>query len=136
MLVVDAGPLIASAAPREPEHARCVELLGQAARPVVVPAFVVCEAAYMLGRFVGPHAERALSDAFHVGDLVAEPVEPSDWDRITELVDTYRDLPLGIVDASVLASCERLGVTRLATLDHRHFSIVRPLHCEVLELVP
>ncbi|HKY26204.1 MAG TPA: hypothetical protein VJM07_13670 [Gaiella sp.] len=41
-----------------------------------------------------------------------------------------------VVDASVVAVCERLGVTTLATLDHRYFSLVRPRHCDVLELVP
>jgi predicted nucleic acid-binding protein len=67
---------------------------------------------------------------------VPEPVEPADWNRIAELVEQYEDLPLGIVDASVVAVCERLGESRLATLDHRHFSVVRPRHCEALTLLP
>ena len=65
-----------------------------------------------------------------------EPVEPPDWARIVELLEEYADMPLGIVDASVVAACERLGVTTLATLDRRHFSVVRPRHCEALTLVP
>lgn len=134
-LVVDAGPLIAGAVPREPGHARCIALL-QANTELVVPSFVVCEVAYMLERHVGPHAGRAFADSFRKGHLVVEPVEPSDWERVCELVDMYADLPLGIVDASVVATCERLGVTRLATLDHRHFGVVRPRHCEALELLP
>ena len=36
------------------------------------------------------------------------------------------DLPLGIVDAAVIAIAERLQVTEIATLDHRHFAVVRP----------
>ena len=135
-LLVDAGPLVAVASGRDGAHDRCVELLSRVPRPLVVPVLVVSEAAHLLGRHVGSHAEQALANAFRAGELVVEPVEPSDWDRISELVDTYDDLPLGIVDASVVATCERLGVTRLATLDHRHFTVVRPLHCEALELVP
>jgi hypothetical protein len=43
---------------------------------------------------------------------------------------------LGIVDASVVAVCERLDEVKLATLDHRHFGAVRPRHCASLELLP
>jgi hypothetical protein len=40
------------------------------------------------------------------------------------------------VDASVLALVERLGEERLATLDHRHFGMLRPAHAEALHLLP
>ena len=59
-----------------------------------------------------------------------------DYPRIRELIDRYRDLPLGFVDAAVLTVVERLRETRLATLDHRHFAIVRPRHVPALRLVP
>lgn len=49
--------------------------------------------------------------------LVVEPVEPAEWARVDELLGQYGHLPLGIVDVSVVATCERLGVTTLATLD-------------------
>jgi hypothetical protein len=47
---------------------------------------------------------------------------------MAELVDTYLDLPLGIVDAAVIAIAERLRLAEDATIDHRHFSVVRPRH--------
>ena len=61
-----------------------------------------------------------------LGNLLPEAVAPSDWLRIAELVGRYHDLPLGMVDASVIATAERLGVTEVATLDRRHFSVVQP----------
>jgi predicted nucleic acid-binding protein len=48
----------------------------------------------------------------------------------------YPKLGLGLVDASVIALAERLGETKVATLDRRRFSVVRPRHCEHLELLP
>ena len=45
-------------------------------------------------------------------------------------------MPLGTVDASVIALAERLKVSQIATLDHRHFSVVRPAHVEAFELLP
>ena len=136
MLVVDAGPLVAAAATRDRNHERCVALLSQAAPPLVVPALVVTEVAYFLGDRLGHAAEHAFARSLRDGELLVEPVEPVDWARIVELLGEYADLPLGLVDASVVAACERLSVTTLATLDRRHFSVVRPRHCAALTLLP
>ncbi|MGH8901294.1 MAG: DNA-binding protein [Egibacteraceae bacterium] len=48
----------------------------------------------------------------------------------------YRDFPLGTVDASVIAATERLGIGTIATLDRRHFGVVRPRHRDTFELLP
>lgn len=63
-------------------------------------------------------------------------VEATDWLRMAELVAQYRDLPLGTVDASVVALAERLRVTEIATLDRRHFAVVQPSHAPSFEIVP
>ncbi len=136
MLVTDAGPLVAAAATGDRNHERCVALLSQAPRPLVVPALVVTEVAYFLADRIGLQAEQAFARSLRDGELLVEPVEPFDWTRILDLLEQYGDLPLGIVDASVVATCERLGVETLATLDRRHFSVVRPRHCAALTLVP
>jgi predicted nucleic acid-binding protein len=59
-----------------------------------------------------------------------------DYARMAELVLTYGDLPLGTTDASVIAIAERLKVTDVATLDRRHFAVVRPAHVTALTLLP
>jgi len=135
-VVVDAGPLIAAAISDDRHHARCVELLSRVGPPLLVPSLVPTEVAYFLGNRLGPSAEQAFARALRDGELALEPVEPTDLVRIVELLDAYRDLPLGIVDASVIAACERLDVETLATLDRRHFSVVRPRHRAALTLVP
>ncbi len=136
MLVVDAGPLVAAAASGDRNHERCVALLSRASRPLIVPALVVTEVAYFLGDRIGHAAEQAFAGSLRDGEVLVEPVEPFDWARIAELLEQYGDLPLGIVDASVVAACERLGAENLATLDRRHFSVVRPRHCDALILLP
>jgi hypothetical protein len=70
------------------------------------------------------------------GNLIAEPIVASDWLRIAEPTSVYGDLPLGTVDASVVAASERLGVSQLATLDRRHFTVVRPAHIDAFEILP
>jgi len=101
-----------------------------------VPQLVVAEVAYFLGDRLGWRAEvRFLSD-LDAGNFTTEPVLPADWPRIMELVAKYRDLRLGTVDASVIATAERLRVRTIATLDRRHFSVVRPKHVRAFELLP
>jgi hypothetical protein len=39
-------------------------------------------------------------------------------------------------DASIVAICERLREPKVATLDSRHFSVVRPRHIAALRLLP
>ena len=97
---------------------------------------VVAEAVYLVTRELGPQAESAFYDAIIDGSLIVEPLLDVDWVRIRELVGRYHDLPLGGTDASVIAIAERLGATRVATIDVAHFRVVRPIHCEAFELVP
>jgi predicted nucleic acid-binding protein len=136
MLIVDAGPLYAAAARRDKHHRRCAELLTGTRQPLVVPALVVTEVANLLSDRIGPHAELAFARSVAAGELIVEPVLDSEWDRIAELTERYDDLPLGMVDASVVALAERHGAETIATLDHRHLGVVEPRHVERFTLVP
>jgi hypothetical protein len=51
-------------------------------------------------------------------------------------IETYADLGLGGTDASLIVIAERMKVSTLATLDRRHFTVVRPAHAAAFELVP
>ena len=136
MLIVDAGPLYAAAAIGDRNHDRSVALLSAAERPLLVPALVVTEVSYLLADRIGPHAELAFARSVADGELVVEPVLDSEWERIADLTKQYLDLPLGIVDASVVTLAERHHVDVIATLDKKHFSVVRPMHTGAFTLVP
>jgi len=43
---------------------------------------------------------------------------------------------LTFLEDVIVTLLERLGERRVATLDHRHFGVVRPAHAEALELLP
>ncbi len=68
--------------------------------------------------------------------LTVETITPADARRIAELIKTYADLGLGGTDASLIVVAERLSVTTIATLDRRHFGVVRPRHTPAFELIP
>jgi len=73
-----------------------------------------------------------------LADGTLHPVELTreDYARAAELVLAYQSLPLGTTDATVIAVCERLGLTEVASLDGRHFTVVRPRHVKALTLLP
>ena len=101
-----------------------------------MPTLVIAEVAYLIGTRLGWKAEvRFLGDVAG-GNLVLEPLHPADTIRIAELVARYHDLPLGTIDASVVAAAERLTVEDVATTDRRHFGVVRPNHTATFRLLP
>ena len=133
-LIVDTGPLVALLDATDPDHERCTDLLQSSAEPRVVPVCVLVEAEYLLRPW--PQAFPALLADFEAGGLELLDL-PARWLlRAGELVDRYRDLPLGLVDATVIAATEMLRETKVATLDHRHFTVVRPAHTPALTLLP
>jgi len=90
-----------------------------------VPTLVITEVTYLVGTRLGVDPEVRFLGDLAAGNLIVEPVAASDWLRIAELVARYGDLPLGTVDASVIAAAERLATTDIATLDRRHFTVAR-----------
>jgi predicted nucleic acid-binding protein len=136
VLLVDTGPLVAAVDPRDRWHRVCAEYLASTIHPLLVPELVLTEVAQLVAARVGPRAEVVVSRSVDRGEIRPVATERDDWTRITALAAKYDDLPLGIVDAAVVALAERLGIITVATLDRKHFSVVRPLHVDAFELVP
>lgn len=134
LAVVDAGPLYAAADSDDVDHAQSLAALSRPDLRLVVPALVLAEATYFVGRRLGPTAEAAFLRG--LGGLDVEAPDPEDFRRIAELVEEYADFPLGGTDASVIALAERLDAPIVVTLDRRHFGAVRTRHREALELLP
>ncbi|MFZ0216220.1 MAG: PIN domain-containing protein [Candidatus Dormiibacterota bacterium] len=133
-LICDTGPLVAAADRSDPHHERCAALIADTQERLVVPFCVLVEVEYHLRPWAGAF-ENLLAD-FDRGALELLDV-PTRWLlRAGQLLSRYRDLKLGLVDATVLAATEMLGEPKVATLDHRHFSVVRPAHVEALTLLP
>ncbi len=59
-----------------------------------------------------------------------------DYFRAARLVETYENLSLGFVDAAIVAIAERMGATRIATLNHRDFAVVQPSNALHFTLLP
>lgn len=136
MLLVDIGVIVAATDRRDPYHAACARLLEETEGTLVTSPMVIAEAAYLINRELGAAAEVTLYTSIIDDALIVETLTHTDWSRVRELVGRYRDRPLGGTDASLIALAERLDTTSVATLDRRHFSVVRPVHVPALSLVP
>lgn len=134
LAVVDAGPLYATADADDQDHLASRAALSRTDLRLVVPALVVAEATYFVGRRLGAAAESRFLRG--VGALDVEGPSREDFARMAELVEQYSDFPLGGTDASVIALAERLDAAVILTLDRRHFAAVTPRHREAFELIP
>nr|WP_322779875.1 PIN domain-containing protein [Frankia sp. Cas4] len=135
-MVVDTGPLVAALDADDADHKRCLDLLERYAGLLLVPAPVLTEVCWLLERERGSQAEAAFLDALAADELRLVELQKSDLRRMADLVRRYDNLPLGAVDASVVAVAERLGTAQVATLDRRHFTVVRPKHVPAFDLLP
>ena len=135
-VVVDTGPLYAYIDADDAHHASCAEFLADQDGTLIVPQLVITEVCYLVQTRLGTRAELLFLGDLASGAFSVEPVAVTDWFRVIELVDKYRDFPLGTVDATVVACAERLGIGDVATLDHRHFRAVRPRHVRYFALLP
>ncbi len=135
-LILDTGPLMAAADRTDGDHAACRRLIDEAGELLVIPSPVLPEFDYLSSRGVGPGPMIAMLRDIEAGALVVEDLEAEDYARARELMDGYADLDIGFVDAAVMAIVERFGETKLATLDRRRFSVMRPRHVDAIELLP
>lgn len=102
----------------------------------MIPAPVLVELEYWCAKSLLVDEFSRVLDEIDRDHLFVEDLSAADYRRVRELLSTYADLRVGFVDAAVLAIVERLREPKLATLDHRHFSVMRPRHVEALELLP
>jgi predicted nucleic acid-binding protein len=133
---VDTGVLVALVDIADQYHESASSFLETTDDELYIPTLVITEVTFMLISRLGTHAEVGFLADIVDEVFTVEPVNSSDWSRILQLVRQYRDLPLGTVDASIIAAAERLDIRSIATFDRRHFTVVRPTHVEAFELLP
>jgi len=124
MIVVDTGAMLALLDAGEDFHRVIRELYDENQDGWILPWAILPEVDYLVGAHLGVKAQEAfLAD-------VADGTFPVEWGRDEDLAvarricTRYRSLRLGLVDAIVIATAERLKASAIATLDVRHFSAV------------
>jgi len=134
MILVDAGPLVALLHANDRNHERCKKAFREFAQPLgtVWPAFT--EAMYLLS--FSWTAQDALWEFVRRGSLELLALADSDAERMHELMRKYRDLPMDLADAALVAVAERERLRTVFTLDRKDFSVYRPARIKQFIIVP
>lgn len=135
-LIVDAGPLFVQADARSRRHREIVGLLRADRGPLVTTTFAACEADYFIDKRLGVDVELRFLDDLAEGTFDVAPMGLEDIRRIREVARRYRDLRLGLTDASLVVLAERLNTTRILTFDERHFRAIEPLQGGHFTILP
>jgi hypothetical protein len=104
------------------DHAAAVSAFDSDRGPYLLPAGILAEATYMLEARIGEAAVAAFLEDLGARRFLLHCGE-NDFERIGELVERYRDLPLGFADASVVACAEKRG-RHILSVDRRDFDVV------------
>lgn len=131
-LICDTGALIDYLVEEAPDHHAFRRAIDEA-RARYVPGLVLAELDYFL-RNERPAMQLFMRDLAR-GAFTYAPPTLDQLSRAMEIDRQYSDLGLGLVDGSIVALAERLGVRRVATRDVRHFAALRLADGGSFELV-
>lgn len=127
MLVADTGAVLALFDRREPHHAALRELFDVNAGAWLLPWAILAEVDYLVATRLGERAQQLWLADLADGSLAVEWGREDDLARAHALIQRYASLEMGLVDAIVMVTAERLEAD-IATLDLRHFGAVRLKH--------
>lgn len=135
-MIVDTSALLAYFDSAEPDHEAVARAIDESGETLIVSPYVVAELDYLVATRVGIDGELAVlrelsGGAWELADFTAADVE-----RAAEVIEKYRDQNIGIADASNVVLADRHRTRTVATLDRRHFSVLRPLAGGRFTLVP
>jgi predicted nucleic acid-binding protein len=135
-LIVDAGALYAQADADEPEHAAIAAALRAERGTLVTSQLVVAEADYLILRRLGIDVELSFLDDLAQGTYTVDALTATELASARDVVARYRDLELGLADASLVVLAGRWRTRRILTLDERAFRAVTPLQGGAFEVLP
>ena len=136
MIVVDTSGLLAALDADQGHHLNARAALQTDNGPFFLSPFVLAELDYLLMTRVGVAAETALLNEVAAGAYDLVPFTADDLAEAVAFIERYKDLQVGLADASVAVIAARARTTRVLTLDERHFRSVRPLWGEAFAILP
>ena len=135
MILTDTGPLVALLDEGDPYHDQCVAALNRLpAEPLLTTWVCFTEAMYLLGEVGGYRYQEALWNLRKTGRLTLHTPTPAETDRMTALMEQYRDTPMDLADASLVAVAESHSLRRVFTVD-ADFHIYRLVDGAALEVI-
>ncbi len=134
-MLTDTGPLVGLLDKDDSQHAACLKALGRLPRaPLLTTWPCFTEAMYLLSVVGGHRYQSSLWQWRRDGRLALLDITPAEADRMDALMALYKNVPMDLADASLVAVAESRGIRRLFTIDS-DFYIYRLADGSVLEVV-
>lgn len=126
MILVDTSGVVAALNPDDPHSATCQEVLLEDPGPRMLSPFVLAEIDY----FLSTRSRAADASVRFLEEVVRDkyslaPFDVRDVRVAREIMQKFRDLAVGLTDASIVVLAERYQTNRVLTLDERHFRALR-----------
>lgn len=103
---------------------------------ILFPVPAITEATFLISSRLGVYAMAQFLESLETFDYELVVPEIGDYLRSADILRKYNDQNIDFVDACIVAIAERLNITKILTIDRRHFSVFKPLHCDSFELLP
>jgi len=134
--ILDTSFLFALTDQSDHNHQQVLMVAQNANEKLVLPIVVLPEICYLISSRLGHQAMRYFVTSMTPDVVQLEAMTVEDLVRVQQILEQYADNQLDFTDAAIIATSERLLITRGYTLDRRDFSIIRPKHCDYFEILP
>lgn len=134
--LLDAGFWFALIDENDVHHEQVLQVWKTIGDDVLTPIPVLTEVVYLVKRESGANKLAAFLDI--VSETAIKFVAPAaqDYKRSAEIIRQYDDANVDFIDALIVAIAERLLITKILTVDARHFRMFRPAHYRAFEILP
>jgi hypothetical protein len=136
VILLDTSGLLAAIDASQPHHRAAAAALRANTGPRLLSPFVLAELDYLLATRVGVDAEVALLGEVAAGAYRLETFSADDVNAARAIVERYRDLDIGLADASIVVLADRSAAWDVLTLDERHFRALRGSHGRAFRILP
>lgn len=136
MIIADTSGLIAFFSESGRQRDQVAAWLDGNDQTMVVSPYVVAELDYLVSTRKGVDAELAVLSELAGGAYELADMGADDLATALVVVERYRDLGIGVADASLVVLAQRYRTRTILTLDRKHFSVLRPLEGGLFEIVP
>lgn len=121
-ILIDSGPLIALFDSSDDYHSKVIEFIKNNKLPLITTIASITETLHLLD--FNRNAQIDFLEWVSRGGLEVHNIENPDFQRLKDLTEKYRDLPMDFADCCLVLLAEKLGVNTIATID-RDFTIYR-----------
>lgn len=134
-MICDTSGILSAFSADQPYHEECAEALRANSRRLVSPV-VLTEVDYLAGKLLGQRAATEILRRLSGPEYRILSYTSGTLANAAEVMNTYPDLDLGLVDASLIAHSRDEDTDVILTLDQRHFRVVRSLSGRPFRILP